>query len=66
MDSLNLDILVSIVELARPQDIPNLRLVDKRFNSAVGLAGVELYPREDLTSAGSWLRWAEPFPAPPP
>lgn len=50
METLDLAVLVSIIEFARDEDVPNLRLANKLLYSAVGLSGIQLSPPSGITS----------------
>lgn len=62
IDVLAIDMLVSIADklVSEPSDIRNLRLVDKRFNSAVGQSSIVLRPHKALTS-GQLLKLSHMF-----
>lgn len=50
LESLNLNLLVTIIEFADDKDAPNLRLVCKQLLSAVGLSRIQLFPPSGITS----------------
>lgn len=50
LESLDLNLLISVIEFAGERDVLNLRLVCKQLRSAVELSAIQLFPPSGITS----------------